>query len=256
MLPQLVALTLVFSLPCHALAQESSAQSAANLPAAARGAAATVDAFHRSLATGDTAAAARLLSDDALIFEAGGVERSKAEYAAHHLLADAEYSQAVPSVVTRRSGGVAGRLAWIASEGRTSGSFRGKAVDRSTAETMLLRRVGGSWKIAHIHWSSATARSAAPAISTPLLSASSPANGAIVKGPVRDLQLHFSPPARLIEVTISGPDGQSPMMVTAAGEQAHYSLPVAAERSGTYSVDWKASAKGHEDRGTFSFTVR
>lgn len=57
-----------------------------------REAAAVVDAFHAALRRGDTRAAAALLSDDALIFETGGAERSKAEYAAHHLPADAEFS--------------------------------------------------------------------------------------------------------------------------------------------------------------------
>jgi ketosteroid isomerase-like protein len=126
-----------------------------NVPVAARGAAAVVDGFHAALRRGDTTAAAALLTKDALIFEAGGAERSKAEYAAHHLAADAEFSKVVPSVVIRRSGYSDGTLAWIASEGRLNGTFKGKAVAQVTTETMILRRVGGSWRIVHIHWSSA-----------------------------------------------------------------------------------------------------
>lgn len=128
---------------------------ASALSASARGAAATVDAFHAALRRGDTASAAALLADDALIFEGGSVERSKAEYAAHHLAADAAFSRAVPSVLIRRAGNSNGSLAWVASEGRTRGAFRGKAVDRVTGETMVLRRIGRAWKIVHIHWSSA-----------------------------------------------------------------------------------------------------
>jgi hypothetical protein len=37
------------------------------------------------------------------------------------------------------------------------GTYKGKAVDRLTTETMVLRRVGAAWKIVHIHWSSAAA---------------------------------------------------------------------------------------------------
>jgi len=96
-----------------------------------------------------------MLADDALIFEGGGVERSKAEYASHHLAADAAYTQAVPSVLTRRAGDSNGSVAWIASEGRTTGTYKGNAVDRVTAETMVLRRTGRAWRIVHIHWSSA-----------------------------------------------------------------------------------------------------
>jgi ketosteroid isomerase-like protein len=119
------------------------------------GAAATVDAFHAALKRGDTRAAAALLADDALVFEEGGVERTKAEYEAKHLPADAAFSQLVPSAVVRRSGGFEGAIAWVASEGRITGTYKGQAIDRLTTETMLLRRVGGRWKIVHIHWSSA-----------------------------------------------------------------------------------------------------
>jgi ketosteroid isomerase-like protein len=134
-------------------AAPSAAQPQALSPSA-RGAAATVEAFHSALRRGDTSAAAALLDEDALIFEEGGAERSKAEYAAHHLPADAEFSRLVSSVVTRRAGHSDGQLAWIATEGRTTGTYKGKALDLLTTETMILRRAGSTWKIAHIHWSS------------------------------------------------------------------------------------------------------
>ena len=123
----------------------------------ARPAAASVDAFHSALRRGDTKSALSFLADDALIFESGGAERSKAEYASHHLGADATFSQAVPSRVTRRHGAAAGNIAWIASEGRTTGTYKGKPVDVVTTETMVLRRSGANWNIVHIHWSSAAA---------------------------------------------------------------------------------------------------
>lgn len=114
-----------------------------------------VDAFHAALRRGDTNAAATLLADDALIYEEGGAERTKAEYASHHLLADAEFSKAVASQMTRRGGSSDGNVAWVASEGRATGTFRGKAVDRVTTETMVLRRTARGWRIVHVHWSSA-----------------------------------------------------------------------------------------------------
>ncbi|HEY1143049.1 MAG TPA: nuclear transport factor 2 family protein [Sphingomicrobium sp.] len=126
--------------------------------ASARGAAATVDAFHAALRRGDTKAAAALLADDVLIFESGGAERTKAEYAAHHLPADAVFAQLVSSTVTRRAGRGDGAGAWVASEGRTTGTYKGKALDLDTTETMVLRRIGQAWKITHIHWSSAARR--------------------------------------------------------------------------------------------------
>ena len=123
--------------------------------ARARPAATVVDGFHAALRRGDTKAALEALADNALIFESGGAERSKAEYASHHVAADAAFSQAVQSEVTRRSGDAAGNLAWIATEGRTRGSYKGRAIDEVTTETIVLSRAGGAWKIVHIHWSSA-----------------------------------------------------------------------------------------------------
>ena len=121
----------------------------------ARSAAAVVDAFHAALQRGETKAALSYLAADALIYEAGGVERGRQEYASHHLGADAAFAQAVPGTVTKRAGEAVGAVAWIATEGRTTGTYKDKAIDRVTTETMVLRRVGGVWKIAHIHWSSA-----------------------------------------------------------------------------------------------------
>jgi ketosteroid isomerase-like protein len=139
----------------HPEAEHATATAGAAVSAAARPAARVVDNFHAALGRGDQKAALAFLVDDVLIYESGGVERSKAEYASHHLAADAAFSQAVPGKLARRHGSAVGNVAWIASEGRTTGTFKGKPVDVVTTETMVVRRVGAAWKIAHIHWSSA-----------------------------------------------------------------------------------------------------
>jgi ketosteroid isomerase-like protein len=152
----------LLALAAPGLAHEPAKQNAAgsNLEADAQEPAGVVDLFHAALARGDTAAALALLADDAVIYESGGVERGKAEYASHHLEADAAFSKAVPSQVTRRFGAAAGSVAWILTEGRTTGTLREKPVDRLTTETAVLRRVGESWRITHFHWSSAAAKAA------------------------------------------------------------------------------------------------
>jgi ketosteroid isomerase-like protein len=129
----------------------------AGVAVSARPPAAVVDAFHAALRRGDTNTAQSHLAANALIYESGGVERDRKEYASHHLGADAAFAQAVPGTVIRRTGEAVGAVAWIATEGRTTGTYNDKAIDRITTETMLLRRVGGAWKIVHIHWSSAAA---------------------------------------------------------------------------------------------------
>ena len=89
-----------------------------------------------------------------------------------------------------------------------------------------------------------------------ILARSTPAPGSTVSGPVDELILHFDPPARLGEVTVDGPQGLMPMMVTAAGETAHYSLPLPGLGPGSYTVRWKASSRGTPSAGSLSFTVK
>jgi hypothetical protein len=74
---------------------------------------------------------------------------------------------------------------------------------------------------------------------------------------VEELRLRFSAPARLMEVTIAGPDGSvMPTMVHAAGELRDFSIPVSASDLGAYKVAWRATAAGAERSGTISFAVR
>ena len=95
-----------------------------------------------------------------------------------------------------------------------------------------------------------------PAVTGSILAWSKPDAGSTVAAPVNELVLHFSPPARLGEVTITGPEGAMPMMVTAVGEVEHYSLPLSGLGPGTYTVAWKAVARGVDHRGTFGFEAR
>jgi len=124
----------------------------------AAGAATAVDAFHAALKAGDTAAALTFLVPDVMIFEEGGAERSRDEYASHHLGSDAAFAAASEAMVTRRSGWADGDVAWVTTEGRTTGQFNGRAVDRLTTETMVLKRHADGWRIHHIHWSSRAPR--------------------------------------------------------------------------------------------------
>ena len=121
---------------------------------AAPDAVATAADFHAALNAGDGEAAAALLADDLTVYEEGHVERSKAEYVSGHMPGDLAYSRAVPGATTRSQTFTRGDLAWVISEGRTTGTYQGKPVDRITTETMILRLDAGGWRIVHIHWSS------------------------------------------------------------------------------------------------------
>lgn len=103
----------------------------------------------------------------------------------------------------------------------------------------------------------AAANTAATTDRQSLLASSSPVNGATVAGPVNSLELRFSRPARLGEVTVTGSDGsQMPMMVTAVGEVTDYSLPLDGLGAGSYTVNWRASSAGIDYRGEIHFGVR
>ena len=89
-----------------------------------------------------------------------------------------------------------------------------------------------------------------------MLAWSNPAGGSIANLPVNELILHFSAPARLLEVTVVGPDGTMPTMVTAVDEVERYSLPLSGLGAGHYDVMWRASTRATEHRGSFGFDVR
>lgn len=123
------------------------------LPAGAVDAAAVVDRFQALLAKGNTTAAAELLEPSVLIFESGGAEKSRAEYASHHLKEDAKFMKTATLSPLSRTGAVSGDLAFIATEAslKAGGST---PVDLVTTETMVLKRTPKGWRVAHVHWSS------------------------------------------------------------------------------------------------------
>ena len=83
-----------------------------------------------------------------------------------------------------------------------------------------------------------------------------PKSGTTVTGPVDELRLRFSKPTRLLEVTISGPDGDVPTMVDSAEETYEYSIPLPDLGTGKYEARWRASAAGEESSGRLIFSVR
>ena len=118
---------------------------------------ATVDAYHRALSSGDSAAALALLAADAVILESGGLE-TRAEYRSHHLPGDIEFARAVSSVRAPARVVVQGDVAWTWSTSTTQGEFRSRSINSQGAELMVLSREASGWKIRAIHWSSRARR--------------------------------------------------------------------------------------------------
>ena len=109
--------------------------------------------FHAALAAGDTAAALLVLAPDVTILEGGEIQ-SRAEYAAHHLMADIEYARAVHSVYTPTHVVVQGDVAWIASTSASEGTMRGRTVNSVGAELAVLSHGTAGWQLRSVHWSS------------------------------------------------------------------------------------------------------
>lgn len=120
---------------------------------------ATIRAFHDALGRGDSAAVLRLLAPDAVILESGNRE-NREEYRAHHLPADIQFAQAVPSERSAVQVTVLQGVAWGSSTSVTQGNFRDRAINSVGAELMVLSRAGASWVIRAIHWSSSSRRKA------------------------------------------------------------------------------------------------
>ncbi len=121
---------------------------------AAAGPEAAVDRFYAALAAGDRAAALAELAPELVVFEQGGAELSREEYAAEHLGADMEFLAATESrIVERRSGGD-GATGWVLTRSETTGTYQDAPVAVHGTETMVLERRPEGWRIVHIHWSS------------------------------------------------------------------------------------------------------
>ncbi len=114
----------------------------------------TVDAFHAALHAGDKDSALAILSPDVTIFESGHVERSRAEYAAHHLADDVAFAGISERRVLRRGERSGNDQAVIWEESETIGRSKGKPVHLLGTETTILVKAGDRWTIVHVHWSS------------------------------------------------------------------------------------------------------
>lgn len=151
---RLAVIALLLLGPSAALAQAAPPRAAAQTSQPTGPAIAVVDDFHRALRSGDADTVLALMAPEVVVLEEGGAERSRDEYASHHLRSDMTFAAASEAVVSRRVASIEGDIAWVLTEGRTTGRVNDRAIDRRTAETMILQRLGEGWRIRHIHWSS------------------------------------------------------------------------------------------------------
>ena len=114
----------------------------------------TVTAFHEALCAGNSAAVEQLLAPDLIVMESGNIERSRAEYAEHHLPADLKFMRAMKYTLQHQFGEAGADFAWVASEATLTGEYEDKPVNLVSMESLTLRKEQAGWRIVHIHWSS------------------------------------------------------------------------------------------------------
>jgi ketosteroid isomerase-like protein len=109
--------------------------------------------FRAALVEGDSATALGYLHPELVVYE-GGRRESLGEYRSGHLAGDMAYLAAVPPVLQDDTVVVAGDMALYLGESTSRGTFRGREIDRGTAETLVMVRTPAGWRIRHVHWSS------------------------------------------------------------------------------------------------------
>jgi uncharacterized protein (TIGR02246 family) len=125
-------------------------------PAATAKPAEFVDAWHAALRGSDREVVLGLMLPEVVVFESGGAEKTRDEYASHHLDADMAFARATATKVeSRRVVELGPDAALVLSHTSTTGTFQGKPADSRGVETMVLRRANNEWRVAHIHWSAA-----------------------------------------------------------------------------------------------------
>lgn len=141
MRPLLVAAGL--ALACSAWAQSG------KLPADA------VDGFHAALKRKDTGAALSHLDRGLVVFEFGTMDATVEAYALSHLSSDIDMAAVSDWKLQARRLGGSGNERWVLSTYRVTGKLpNGREIDQVTLETAIVRRVGDSFRIVHLHWSS------------------------------------------------------------------------------------------------------
>lgn len=131
-----------------ALAGTASAQTA-RLPADA------VDGFRAALKRKDTGGALSFLDRSLVVFEFGVTDPTVEAYALSHLPGDIDMAAVSDwSLQARRVGG-SGDERWVLSTYHVTGKLPdGKPIDQVMQETAIVRRIGASFRIVHLHWSS------------------------------------------------------------------------------------------------------
>ena len=109
--------------------------------------------FHKALKNNKKDVVLKILEDSVLIYEGGGVERSAKEYSSHHLPADIAFMSKMEVKLIEHLVKIYGDIAISSSRSIIKGKYKDKTIEKTSMETIVLRKIKGRWKIINIHWS-------------------------------------------------------------------------------------------------------
>ena len=112
-----------------------------------------IKSFHQAIRSGDVAAVKAALHPNVLIFEGKGIERSRDEYANHHMKSDIKFLSGMTATSLEQHVVVNGDMAFSMAKTHQKGSYNNKDYDFVSGESLSLAKVNGQWLITHIHWS-------------------------------------------------------------------------------------------------------
>ena len=114
-----------------------------------------VDGFRAALKRKDTGGALSFLDRSLVVFEFGVTDPTVEAYALSHLPSDIDMAAVSDWTLQARRVGGSGDERWVLSTYHVTGKLPdGKPIDQMMQETAIVRRVGESFRIVHLHWSS------------------------------------------------------------------------------------------------------
>ena len=108
-----------------------------------------------AMTAGEPGPVAAILAPDVIVYQDGREDRTRDAYVARSLADDLAFFRAYFAEVISQDVREDSESAWVTTRTR----YIGKTVDQGASfigtETLVLRRIGGSWQIVHIHRSRA-----------------------------------------------------------------------------------------------------
>jgi ketosteroid isomerase-like protein len=127
-----------------------------------------VDGFRAALKRKDTGGALSYLDRSLVVFELGVTDATVEAYALSHLPGDIDMAAVSDWTLQARRVGGSGNERWVLSTYRVTGKLPdGTAIDHVMQETAIVRRVGDSFRIVHLHLSSDKASAQPPRRAAP-----------------------------------------------------------------------------------------